>query len=376
MTPDPPLVLRRDVVEVLLTFARTLRAAGVSASQERVQAMIRAVSELDVLDPGDTYWAGRLTLCGGPDDIDRYDAAFALFFGDREAGSARRQRAVATVGRPAPFELDTSAVGADTDESDTVASRASRREVLRSRDLAELSPGEREELRRLFGLLAPRVARRRSRRQAPASRGGVDRAATVRRLLSNGGEPGPLAHRRHRTRPRRLILLIDVSGSMTPYADPLLRFGHAAIRVAPASTEVFTLGTRLTRISRPLRRRDPDEALRAAGLTVPDWSGGTRLGDTLKAFLDRWGQRGMARGAVVVLCSDGWERGDPAELQRQLARLERLAHTVVWVNPHKGKDGFAPVTAGMQAALPHLDVLVAGHTFAALEELVEVIAHA
>jgi uncharacterized protein with von Willebrand factor type A (vWA) domain len=169
---------------------------------------------------------------------------------------------------------------------------------------------------------------------------------------------------------------MDVSGSMTPYAEALLRFAHAATRAAPARTESFTLGTRLTRVTRELRLRDPDRALAAAGRAVPDWSGGTRLGDTLKAFSDRWGQRGLARGAVVVLCSDGWERGDPTELGEQVRRLARLAHAVVWVNPHKGKDGFAPATGGMVAALPHIDSLVAGHSFAALEELVQVIADA
>jgi uncharacterized protein with von Willebrand factor type A (vWA) domain len=172
------------------------------------------------------------------------------------------------------------------------------------------------------------------------------------------------------------VLLIDVSGSMAPYADALLRFGHAAVRASAARTEVFTLGTRLTRVTRQLRNRDPERALVAAGNAVPDWSGGTRLGETLKAFSDRWGQRGVARGSVVVLCSDGWERGDPTVLGEQVARLRRLAHAVIWVNPHKGKHGFAPVTGGMVAALPYLDALVAGHSLAALEELVQVIADA
>jgi uncharacterized protein with von Willebrand factor type A (vWA) domain len=173
-----------------------------------------------------------------------------------------------------------------------------------------------------------------------------------------------------------LVLLLDVSGSMSPYADVLLRFAHAAVRVNPNRTEAFTLGTRLTRVTRQLRLRDADQALQAAGSAVPDWSGGTRLGETLRAFLDIWGQRGTARRAVVVLASDGWERGDAALLGEQMARLARLAHRVVWVNPHKGKDGFAPATGGMLAALPHLDELVAGHSFEALRTVAEVIARA
>jgi uncharacterized protein with von Willebrand factor type A (vWA) domain len=164
------------------------------------------------------------------------------------------------------------------------------------------------------------------------------------------------------------VFLLDVSGSMAPYADALLRFAHVAVR-RRTGTEVFTLGTRLTRVSRELRRRDADLALSAVARTVPDWSGGTRLGELLRAFLDRWGQRGTARGAVVVVASDGWERGDPQVLGEQMARLHRLAHRVVWVNPHRGKPGFAPLTAGLLAALPHVDDFVSGHSLAAYEEL-------
>jgi uncharacterized protein with von Willebrand factor type A (vWA) domain len=195
-------------------------------------------------------------------------------------------------------------------------------------------------------------------------------------MLRDGGEPAELARMRPRVKPRRLALLLDVSGSMSPYADVLLRFAHAAVRVAPVSTEVFTVSTRLTRITRQLRLRDADQALAAAGTAIPDWSGGTRLGESLQAFLDLWGQRGTARRAVVVIASDGWERGDAALLGEQMARLARLAHRVVWVNPHRGKDGFAPVTAGMTVALPHVDDLLAGHTLDAFHTLADVIAHA
>jgi uncharacterized protein with von Willebrand factor type A (vWA) domain len=366
----------RDVVEVVLGFARTLRHAGVPASPERVQAMIAALGHLNVLDVNNVYWAGRVTLCGDPEDLERYDAAFALYFSGRGAQAGVRP-SPPTALRTAPFELDEpGSDGSDESEKPQLAVHASRHEVLRHRDIAVLSAAEREQLQRLFALLGPRVGARRSRRYRSAPRGRVDLEHTMRRMLRQGGEPSTLSRRRRRDKPRRLVLLIDVSGSMAPYADALLRFAHAATRSGPSRTETFTVGTRLTRVTRELRLRDPDRALIAAGRAVPDWSGGTRLGDTVKAFLDRWGQRGLARGAVVVLCSDGWERGDPADLGAQLLRLARLAHAVVWVNPHKGKDGFAPVTGGMVAALPHLDALVAGHSFAALEELVEVIAHA
>jgi uncharacterized protein with von Willebrand factor type A (vWA) domain len=187
-------------------------------------------------------------------------------------------------------------------------------------------------------------------------------------MLRKGGEVDEILMRRHRPRPRRIVELIDVSGSMQLYADAHLRFAHVVSRRRP-DVEVFTIGTRLTRITRQMTARDPDAALRAVGAAIPDWSGGTRLGDLLKAFLDRWGQRGTARGAVVVIASDGWERGDVSLLGEQMARLHRLAHSVIWVNPHAGKEGFAPATAGMTAALPYVDALVAGHNLEAFEAL-------
>jgi uncharacterized protein with von Willebrand factor type A (vWA) domain len=163
---------------------------------------------------------------------------------------------------------------------------------------------------------------------------------------------------------------------MEPYADSLLRLGHRICQEVPGRCEVFTIGTRLTRVTTALRLRDPDQALEAAGQSVPDWSGGTRLGESIRAFSVRWGQRGMARGSVVVVASDGWERGDPRLLGEQVARLHRLAHSVVWMNPHRGKIGYQPVQGGIAAALPHVDQLVAGHSLASFSELLKVVAHA
>jgi uncharacterized protein with von Willebrand factor type A (vWA) domain len=267
--------------------------------------------------------------------------------------------------------------GEDAESDDEVLNTAaSDAEVLRHRDVSGLTDAERDEINQLIALLAPRVGSRRTRRHRPRGRDRIDISRTVRSMLRDDGEPAALARFRPRTKPRRLVLLLDVSGSMSPYADVLLRFAHAAVRVAPASTEVFTVSTRLTRVTRQLRLRDPQLALHAAGNAVPDWSGGTRLGESLRAFLDLWGQRGTARRAVVVLASDGWERGDAALLGEQMARLRRLAYRLVWVNPHRGKAGFAPATAGMAAALPYCDDLLAGHTLDALHTLADVIADA
>jgi uncharacterized protein with von Willebrand factor type A (vWA) domain len=205
-------------------------------------------------------------------------------------------------------------------------------------------------------------------------------------MLERMGEPGEIAWRRRSVRPRRVVLLVDVSGSMSAYADALLRLAHrfshpGVSRVSTGSTgrgavEVFTVGTRLTRVTRAMRMRDAERAIVAAGETVADWSGGTRLGETLRIFMDRWGQRGLARGAVVVVFSDGWERGDTAMLGEQMRRLHRTAHRVVWVNPHVGKRGYLPVQQGIVAALPYVDDLVAGHSLATFEDLIEVVAHA
>ncbi len=365
------------VTEVLLGFARTLRHAGVAATPDRVQALLRAAHALDLADPAGAYWAGRLTLCGEPDDLPIYDAAFVAYFGGKAVPPKLPLPVRPVLPRTsAPFAASPPGSGEETDSPDVFALSASPAEILRHRDVAVLSTVERAEVRRLMALLAPGTAPRRSRRYRGAPRGGVDSARTVRAMLRQGGEASRLHRRRRVDKPRRLVLLLDVSGSMAPYADALLRFGHAAVRRRPTGTEVFTLGTRLTRVSRALRHRDPDAALREAGAAIPDWHGGTRLADSLRAFLDRWGQRGTARGAVVVLCSDGWERGDPAQLADALARLSRLAYRLVWVNPHRGKPGYEPLAAGMAAALPYLDEFVAGHSLAALEELVGVIARA
>jgi uncharacterized protein with von Willebrand factor type A (vWA) domain len=247
--------------------------------------------------------------------------------------------------------------------------------VLRARDFAEYTPDEHAEARRMMADLRLVSALRPSRRQRPTNetRGRTDLRRTVRRSLRSGGEATPRAVRTASSRPRRIVLLCDVSGSMEPYARALLRFLHVAV-VGRGRVEAFALGTRLTRVTRELSSRDPDAALAAAAGRVLDWSGGTRLGDGLRAFNDRWGVRGMARGAIVVILSDGWDRGDPAVLGAEMARLARVAYRIVWVNPLKATPEYAPLARGMAAALPFVDDFVEGHSLGALEELVGVIA--
>jgi len=371
-TESPP----SDPVRALVGFTAVLRHAGLAVTTDRVAAFLTAV---DTLGPQrqHVYRAGLHTLCADPDDLRRYERAFAEWF-DPDSSPRGPRRTARTPPRPSSLQSAEPAAGeADTGGPESrIRATATATEVLRHRDLGELSVAERAHLRSLLALLRPAPPTRPSRRRAPSRRGGADPRRTLRAALRTDGELCALLHRDRSARPRKVVLLVDVSGSMEPYADALLRFAHVVTRRAPASTEVFTLGTRLTRVTRELRLRDPEHALSAAGHAIPDWSGGTRLGEVLAAFVDRWGRRGAARRAVVVVFSDGWERGDTALLGTQLARLRRLAHRLVWVNPHVGKTGYAPVQGGIVAALPYLDDLLAGHSLATLEELLEVVARA
>jgi uncharacterized protein with von Willebrand factor type A (vWA) domain len=363
----------RDVTETIVGFARTLRAAGGDADPERVQAMLRALDHLDVLDRADVYWAGRLTLCADPDDLPRYDRCFAAYFSGLTVRAGRRPPPVVVVRHTPTVSPGDSADGDDEEQREVTVATASGIEVLRSRDVAKLGPDERAQVNRLIAVMDATTETRRSRRFRPSSRGRLDPGRTVRETLRRGGEISLLRYRAHRTRPRRVVLLVDVSGSMSPYADTLLRFAHAAARSGGRTVEVFSVGTRLTRLTRELRHRDPDTAMAGASAAIPDWSGGTRLGEELKEFLDRFGQRGLARGAIAVIASDGWERGDADLLGEQMSRLHRLAHRVVWANPHKARPGYEPLTAGMAAALPYVDDFTSGHSLAALEDLARLI---
>ena len=319
------------------------------------------------------------TLCAGPDDLARYDAVFEAFFNARD-GLPRTRPVMPMAAAPSQLP-DTDALGeGDADEDiETVYASASETEVLRHRDVATLSAAEKHRLAAMFATIQPRPPMRRTARHQSWHRGRVDAHRTLRTSLRRMGEPAQISWRRRGIKPRRVVLLVDVSGSMSAYADALLRLAHrltVALRAQGGVVETFTVGTRLTHLTRAMRLRDPERALVAAGETVPDWSGGTRLGETLRIFADRWGQRGMARGSVVVVFSDGWERGDPALLAEQMQRLHRVAHRVVWVNPHRGKAGYEAVQQGVLAVLPHVDEFVAGHSLAAYAEVAEVVSRA
>jgi hypothetical protein len=247
---------------------------------------------------------------------------------------------------------------------------ASDAEALRHKSFAACTPEELAAVRRIMARIRLTPPKRRTRRTTAGSSG---RSPDMRRMMRESmrmhGEPAELAWRQRKVRLRPLILILDVSGSMADYSRHLLQFAYSARRAA-AKVEVFCFGTRLTRVTRALDRRRPDDALELAAQTVFDWEGGTRIGACLDAFVKDWGRRGLCRGGIVVICSDGLDRGDPGVLAAAMERLARLSYRVVWMNPHKGSDPhFRPTTLGMLAAAPSIDLILSGHDLSSLEEL-------
>lgn len=362
-------------------FVRLLRTAGLSISASSTINYSQALDAVGVGDRDDVYWAGRATLLHHPEDVPLYDNVFRIFWNQREVDWLGTEGAPPP---PATVLLDTDEEPADNTEDDTEQPdgdietvRFSRVEVLTAKDFGDCTDEELDELTRLMSRLKFTTFRRLSRRQVPTKRKGrrPDVGRTVRWALKHQGEPIRRAYTTQASRPRRLILILDVSGSMESYARALIRFVHAAV-VARGRVEVFTIGTRLTRITRQLNNRDPDAAISAATPDVKDWAGGTRLGEALRLFNDEWGVRGLARGGVVVILSDGWDRGDADELGEQMERLHRVTHQLIWVNPLKASPGYAPLAAGMAAALPHVDTFVSGNTYRSIEVLAGILSGA
>jgi uncharacterized protein len=345
---DPALPLsENDPHATLVRFGRALRAAGLPLGPDRVAELARAAA---FLPPGELYWAGRATLVSRPEEVPAYDAVFVRFFGPSS---------------PSQGPLLSVRVEIEAEHDVGLASRA---ELLREKSFSRCSRHELLQLAKLMARMDFAVPRRRTRRREVAQSGQPDLRRTLRRSFRTGGEPVERFWRRRRKRTRRLIFLLDVSGSMGAYSRALVMFAHAALR-SDRRFEAFCFGTRLTRVTRALESSDADEALRRAAAEVVDWDGGTRIGESVKCFLDEHGHGGLARGAVVVLCSDGLEVGDPELLAEQMARLSRLAYRVVWLNPLKEDPGYEPLARGMRAALPHVDHFASGHSLASLEDV-------
>jgi uncharacterized protein len=366
----------------LVGFGRLLRTRGLPVGTGRILSFCRAVAILDPITTENLYWAARSTLISSKQHLDVFEPCFALYFGqspDDELGAkptSDAPEAPAATEEETPEELELTARGwnlAETDEDPegemAVGIIAGSTEVLRNKSFEELTVEERAAAAALIRRLAVTLPRKRDRRLRPSSKGSrFDLRRTLRYSLRTQGEPFHRAWRHRRSRMRPLVLILDVSGSMSPYSRALMQFGFAAMAVGQR-VEVFCFGTRLTRVTRTLRTKDPDRAMKEIAGLVRDWEGGTRIGDSLHELLNRYGQHGFLRGAVVVLCSDGLERGDPDALAAEMSRLARLAHKVVWVNPLKGSPLYQPLARGMSAALPHVDVFLPGHNVASLEAL-------
>jgi uncharacterized protein with von Willebrand factor type A (vWA) domain len=336
-----------EPVAALTAFSRALRDEGLPVGTGRIVRFCRAAA---LLEPRDLYWAGRSTLVSRAQDLPVYDRVFASFF---RGQVAQPQSPVRVQSELAPeMEL----------------ALASPVELLRHKSFADCSDDELRQLAELMARESLVVPLRRTRRRRAARRGAPDLRRTLRRSFRTAGEPVERAWRERRPQPRRLVLLLDVSGSMADYSRALVMFAHAALRLNPR-WEAFCFGTRLTRVTRALRSGAHDEALCRAADEVVDWNGGTRIGESLKRFLDDFGHGGLARGAVVVLCSDGLEVGDPELLREQMARLSRLAYRVVWLNPLQEDPAYEPLARGMKAALPYVDDFAGGYNLASLEEV-------
>ena len=350
-------------VDRIVELGQALRRAGLPVGTGR----LRTLAEATTLTPKDLYWAGRVTLVGRHDDLAVYDRVFRELFGfeihDFPGKPPPEMHLTGTV-----TEQDMS-VGDTLPEMDVPedVKMASRIERLRRRSFAKLDAAELAELSRSIDRLRLVAPVRRTRRRVGSRRGDLDLRRTVRRALRTGGDPVTLLYRTRRERPRRVVLLLDISGSMSSFSRALLIFAYAAL-LADRRWEAFTFGTRLTRLTGVLRQAKPDEALARAAQEARDWDGGTRIGDAVREMLTRYGKGDAIRGAVVVICSDGLDVGEPELLAEQMARLHRLAHKVVWLNPLQENPEYQPLARGMAAALPHVDLFASGHNLIEIEK--------
>jgi uncharacterized protein len=367
-----------DLPPLVVAFSRRLQDAGLPMTPAREADFASALALVRPVSRRRLYWTARAALVTDQGQIPAFDRVFFTVFGDGEEEQSfdpDEARGAPGPAEPAPRTGEGVAADAAGDDDEDGAARdvpvamASDEERLASKSFDALDARELAQLYRLMSRLQLATPVRRTRRYEKGRHGQhIDMRRTLRGSLRTGGDPIRLARRHRRVVRRRLVMLCDISGSMEPYARAYLQFLASAAGSGP-NAEAFVFATRLTRLTRALASRHPERAIQRAAAAAPDWSSGTRIGDALKTFNDRHGRRGMARGAVVVILSDGWERGDPMLVGREMARLARLAHRIVWVNPRVGASAFSVRAGGMVAALPHCDALVSGHSFRALGEV-------
>ncbi|MCC7362002.1 MAG: VWA domain-containing protein [Anaerolineales bacterium] len=380
----PPLPLGGQLVHNLLLFGRLLRGLGLEVNPGRVMDLTVALGQIDIGRRSDFYYAARSLLVHKREDLPLFDQAFHLFWRPPTEGRLVGVPALSQRPKPkprvvppplrAPDPNDADAANAHQPPPETVLEITrtySPLEALRRKDFAALTTEEYEAIRRLMAQLTWRLGLRRTRRYMPGGGLRLDLRRTLRRNLKYGGQVLAWSLREPQYKPRPVVVLADISGSMERYTRLLLHFLYSLARGLGQPVETFVFSTRLTPISRPLRHKDVDRALSEVARAVTDWSGGTRIGEALKEFNFHWGRRVLGRGAVVLIISDGWDRGDPALAAREMARLQRTCHRLIWLNPLLGSPEYEPLTRGMQAALPYVDDFLPVHNLASLEELAD-----
>lgn len=375
-----------NLLHNLLLFGRLLRGLGLDVNLGRMIDLVQALEHINIGNKADFYHAARSLLVHRKEDIPIFDEAFELFWRKPaeewtrlDVGSLLEQRrSRKPVFTPPPLKDDqasTEANGSDDGKTPDeppviqVTMTYSQREVLRHKDFAEMTAEELAEIKHLMTGLVWRLGRRPSRRLRSGRGAQYDMRRTMRRNLKYGGEVLHWEHRERKYKPRPLVIVSDISGSMERYSRLLLHFVYSLSEGLDRKVEAFVFSTRLTRITRQLRHRDVDEALQEVARQVTDWSGGTRIGEALKTFNFKWARRVLGQGAVVLVISDGWDRGDIDLLRKEMARLQRSCYRLIWLNPLLGSDQYEPLTRGIQAALPYIDDFLPVHNLASLEDL-------
>jgi uncharacterized protein with von Willebrand factor type A (vWA) domain len=369
----------------LILFGRLLRRLGLDVNPGRMIDLVQALAYIDIGNRWDFYHASRSLLVHNREDIPLFDQAFQLFWRQPADGwvtlqiPGSRPKARPRIVPAPPRQPESKGEAGDRPEPGPdgrqtvveVIRTFSDREILRRRDFAELTGEELAAVKRLMSQLAWRLGERQTRRRKPGPGRDMDLRRTLRRNLRYGGEILEWPRLRRKVKPRPLVIIADISGSMERYTRLLLHFIYSLAEGLEGQVEAFVFSTRLSRITRQLHDRDIERALREVARAVPDWSGGTRIGEVLKLFNFNWARRVLGRGAVVLIISDGWDRGDPELLRREMARLQRSAYRLIWLNPLLGSPQYEPLTRGIQAALPYIDDFLPVHNLASLEELAE-----
>ena len=369
----------------LLLFGRVLRGLGLDVNPGRMMDLVSALDYIEIGNKADFFYAARTLLVHEREDLELFDEAFELFWRkpadswnlEHWQGMLRRRPPTKPIVTPPPLK-DEQPSDKDKDEESAmnepmtvleVTRTYSDREVLRHKDFTQMSETESQAVKEMMSHLTWKINARRTRRRRPGKGEMLDLRRTLRRSLRAGGEIFSWSYREPKWKPRPLVIIADISGSMERYTRVLLHFIYGMKSALTQPVEAFVFSTRLTRITRPLQIRDLDLALRNVGQLVNDWAGGTRIGESLKYFNFEWGRRVLGRGAVVLIISDGWDRGDAQLLSREMARLKRNCYQVIWLNPLLGAPDYEPLTRGIQAALPHIDHFLPVHNLASLEDL-------